>query len=103
MDDIARQSVVRSQSSESFLHVLNSPSIQNKLSHEGGRLAQLVSGLPRDELLAEELYLTFFSRFPTDEEKQVALSYVQQADGRQQAAEDLAWSMMNSLEFLFNH
>jgi hypothetical protein len=85
------------------LHVLNSPEIQHKLSHAGGHLAELVSTIPRDDLLAEELYLTFFSRLPTGDEKQVAVSYVQGNDNRRQAAEDLAWSMMNSLEFLFNH
>ena len=85
------------------LHVLNSPEIQYKLSHAGGRVAQLVADIPDDSLLAQELYLTFFSRFPTDEEKQVAVSYMQQTNNRRQAAEDLAWSMMNSLEFLFNH
>ena len=49
--------------------------------------------------------LTFFSRFPTDEERGVAASVTWRATlpivG--EAAEDLAWSLMNSLEFLFNH
>ncbi|MDA1054745.1 MAG: DUF1549 domain-containing protein [Planctomycetota bacterium] len=85
------------------LHVLNSPEIQEKLSHSGGRLARLLAELPGDEMLAEELYLTCFSRFPTDEEKQVATVYLKENDSRRQAAEDLVWSMMNSLEFLFNH
>ncbi|MEO8497660.1 MAG: DUF1549 domain-containing protein, partial [Planctomycetota bacterium] len=85
------------------LHVLNSPQIQEKLSHEGGRLVRLLTELPNDEMLAEELYLTCFSRFPTDEEKQVASGYLKAHDNRQTAAEDLVWSMMNSLEFLFNH
>ena len=60
--------------------------IQEKLSHAGGRLARLVAETPRDELLAAELYLTFFSRLPTDEEQQVALSYLQQNESRRQAA-----------------
>lgn len=85
------------------LHVLNSPEIQNKLSHEGGRIARLVADAASDDVLVEELYLACFSRLPTDEEKQVGLGYVKQSDNRRQAAEDLAWSMMNSLEFLFNH
>ena len=54
--------------------------------------------------LVEELYLTFFSRYPSDKEKQAALEYLKESKpNRRQGAEDLAWSMLNSLEFLFNH
>ena len=85
------------------LHVLNSPEIQGKLAHDGGRLARLDEQLPGNAELVDELYLTFFSRFPTAEEQQVGIEYLGQIDNRRQAVEDLAWSMMNSLEFLFNH
>ncbi|MBC8353389.1 MAG: DUF1549 domain-containing protein [Planctomycetes bacterium] len=85
------------------LHVLNSPEIQEKLSHSGGRIARLLSTSPSNEMLTDELYLTCFSRYATDEEKQVAVAYLAGNDSREQAAEDLVWSMMNSLEFLFNH
>jgi hypothetical protein len=86
------------------LHVLNSPEIQEKLSHAGGRIAKLVREQPDDDRLAEELYLTFFSRFPTVQERQVAVEYLKShADNRRLAAEDLSWTMLNSLEFLFNH
>ena len=85
------------------LHVLNSPEIQDKLSHSGGRIARLLSSIPNNELLTDELYLTCFSRYPTAEEKQVAVAYLAENNNRSQAAEDLVWSMLNSLEFLFNH
>ena len=83
------------------LHVLNSPDIQAKLSHDGGRLTKIIH-LP-DEQLTEELYLTFFGRVPSIQEQQLALEHLQRYTDRQRALEDLAWSMMNSLEFLFNH
>jgi hypothetical protein len=86
------------------LHLLNAPEIHAKLSHEGGYLAKLVKRLPEDEALVEELYLTFFSRMPLANEKKVALAYLHQDRGnRRQAVEDLAWSLMNTLEFAFNH
>jgi hypothetical protein len=31
------------------------------------------------------------------------ISKTKNTNGRREALEDLAWSMMNSLEFLFNH
>ncbi len=87
------------------LHVLNSPEIQAKLTHEAGFLAELGRrpGLT-DKQLIDELYLTFFSRYPSDQERVNAEKYLQtQAANRQSAIEDLAWSMLNSLEFVFNH
>jgi hypothetical protein len=86
------------------LHILNGPEIQAKLSHEAGTIARLVKEKPDDAALAEELYLTFYSRPPTDKERQAAVAYLgKEPSRRRQAAEDLAWSMLNSLEFVFNH
>lgn len=85
------------------LHVLNSPDIHDKLSHDGGRIERLVTEQPNDEALVAELYLTCFARPPTAKEKAVAMQYLKQTDSRRVAAEDLVWSMMNSLEFVFNH
>ena len=86
------------------LHLLNAPEIHAKLSHEGGRVAKLVKRQPVDGPLVEELYLTFFSRLPQEKERQAALVYLQEhKSNRREAVEDLAWSMVNSLEFIFNH
>jgi hypothetical protein len=85
------------------LHVLNSPEIQAKLSHASGRVARLVESEPSNDALIDELYLNFFSRPADDEERRVPLEYLQANPDRQRAAEDLAWSLLNSLEFLFNH
>ena len=87
------------------LHVLNSPELQSKLSHEAGTLARLVRQQPTDDArLVEELYLTILSRPPTDSDKSVAVKYLQEhASQRRAAAEDLAWSLLNTLEFVFNH
>ncbi|HKB42010.1 MAG TPA: DUF1553 domain-containing protein, partial [Gemmataceae bacterium] len=86
------------------LHLLNAPQIHAKLSHAGGRVARLVRQLPDDGALVEELYLTFYSRPPTADEKTLALRHLGAVRAkRQKAAEDLAWALMNSLEFVFNH
>ena len=85
--------------------MLNSPKIQNKLSHQGGRIAKLVTQFPTDDArLIEELYLTFYSRHPDEAERKTVIDYLKKnSNNRQEAAEDLAWSMMNTVEFLFNH
>jgi hypothetical protein len=86
------------------LHFLNSPEIHTKLEDDAGTVARLVKEKADDAELTEELYLTFYSRFPTEKEKGVAVEYLKKHGGkRREAAEDLAWSLMNSLEFVFNH
>jgi len=91
------------------LHVLNSPEIQGKLSHVGGRIAQLCRQQADDGKLVEELYLIFYSRYPTEAERRTGVNYLSAKElavrqsTRQQGAEDIAWSMMNTVEFLFNH
>jgi hypothetical protein len=86
------------------LHLMNSPQIQAKLSHESGRVANLVRTISDDGMLVDELYLTFLSRPPTQDERKYAIEYIErQASQRQHGVEDLAWSLMNTLEFVFNH
>ena len=75
------------------LHLLNSPELQAKLEHGGGRLTKLVSEVPDADKLTEELYLTFLARYPTDAERSAASSYLNRAGvDRRQATQDLAWS-----------
>jgi len=86
------------------LHFLNSPEIQAKLSHEDGTVAGLVRETSDEGRLIEELYLIFFSRFPSADEKRASMTYLAKDKAhRRQAVEDLAWSLLNSLEFRFNH
>ncbi len=85
------------------LHLMNSPEIQAKLSHASGTVARLARRFPNDERLLEELYLTFYARFPDAREKKVALAHLARAKDRRAAVEDLAWSLLASLEFAFNH
>lgn len=86
------------------LHLLNSPEIQAKLSHDRGLVAKLVQARSDDAALIDDLYLTFVSRFPTADEKATSLKHLARASSqRRAAAEDIAWSLLNSLEFVFNH
>jgi hypothetical protein len=94
----------REASVAQVLHLMNSPEVQAKLSHEGGTVARLVKKYADDGALVEELYLTFYGRLPDSQEKKAAVSFLgERKERRRQAAEDLAWSLLNSLEFVFNH
>ena len=85
------------------LHVLNSPAIQKKLSHQDGRIRAIGVDFADNKKAVQEIYLTCFARYPTSDELAAAVEYLEQTDDRQTGLEDVAWSVMNSLEFLFNH
>ena len=66
--------------------------------------ARLVRTCPDDGKLVEELYLTFYTRFPTAKELAVGTAHLAKHPGdRRRGAEDLAWALLNSLEFICNH
>ena len=86
------------------LHLMNSGSLQNKLASPTGRIHRLAdSGMSPGELVTE-LYLSMLGRPPSEDEMAHARA-VFTADGtnRQTAAEDVAWALLNSPEFIFNH
>ena len=86
------------------LHIMNSPEIYARLDHQGGTVSKLEREIPSDSLLAEQIYLTFLSRYPSDTEREIVNRYFDShAASRRDAAVDLAWSLMNTLEFSFNH
>ena len=86
------------------LNLLNSPDLQKKLAHVTGAVAKLVRAEVDDAKVAEELYLRLFGRFPTAKERDSAVAYLaRKPNDRRNAAEDLTWAMLNSLEFQFNH
>ncbi|MFT5468198.1 MAG: hypothetical protein ACI8UO_003306 [Verrucomicrobiales bacterium] len=85
------------------LHLMNAPELQAKLSHEGGRVARLVGEIGANDALVEEFYLACYSRFPTDAELANAVDYLDGQPDRRTAVEDLVWSLLNSVEFVFNH
>ena len=85
------------------LHVLNSPQIDSRLRHADGRIARLCAGVSDNQALIHELYLTFYSRLPTAAERTAARQHLDRSSDRREAVEDLAWSLLNSPEFLLNH
>ena len=84
------------------LHLLNSEEVQQKVG--GVRSKQLSEDVrPLPERIGE-IYLTAFSRPPTDDELAIATTYVEDRSAEpQKAFEDLLWALMNTKEFVFNH
>lgn len=84
------------------LHLMNSPELHGKLVAENGHCAELAASERTEEDIIQEVYLSIYSRFPTEEEVAV-VSPVFKEEGvtRLQATQDLMWALLNSPEFSY--
>ncbi len=64
-------------------------------------LGRLVRQVPDDRELVHELYLWTLSRPPDDQEFRDCLQYARRISGRDEAFEDILWSLINSAEFMY--
>jgi hypothetical protein len=96
------------------LHIINGDTLNKKLSAPDGYAALALKMGLSDARILEQLYLSAYSRYPADAEKEsdlAALAKARAATGsvevrrqaRQQALEDMMWAMLTSKEFLFNY
>lgn len=94
---------VNELASPQWLFMLNSGQIQNKLQ-TGPKLTALISAGGTTTEIAERLYLTILSRFPTEADVRAVDEYAKAgvAKGRDVWI-DLAWALVNSPEFLLRH
>ncbi len=96
------------------LHVINGDTLNQMLRDDDNAISMYLKlGLSNERVL-EHLYLSAFSRYPTEQEKQrlgQALAQAEQQtaqdplerDPRRKPLEDLIWAMLTGKEFLFNH
>ena len=85
------------------LHLANSPALQGKLSSDKGRIARLIKEGKSDVEIADDLYLAAFARLPTEQERNVIQETLKEVPARQEAWEDVLWSLLNGAEFVFQH
>ena len=89
------------------LHVINGDTLNKKLSAPDGAIALMLKLGLSDARILEYIFLTAFSRYPSDAEKAELLKplgqYRSNPEARRQALEDMTWALLTSKEFLFNH
>jgi hypothetical protein len=82
------------------LFLANGQPVQSWLAGLAGRLAPM----PDPSALAEELYLALLTRRPTAEERDEVARYLAgRGNERAKAVQELAWALVTSAEFRFNH
>jgi hypothetical protein len=96
------------------LHVINGDTLNKKLSDGNGYASLAVRLGLSDSRTLDNLFLSAFSRYPTETEKQPLLEALRKArvnagspdvqrEAHRQALEDMMWAMLTSKEFLFNY
>ncbi len=82
--------------------LMNSPFVNKRVLAENGSLVdQLLKSNRTNAEIVDELYLATLSRQPLSEEKRLAMLWLDK--DRKQGAEDLHWSLLNKLDFIFNY
>jgi hypothetical protein len=83
---------------------MNDRLILHWLEPRDANLVARLGELDSPDAVAEELYLSVFSRVPTSEERSEVSEYLAQfTDRRDAALGDLAWALLSSIEFRLNH
>ncbi len=86
------------------LFVSNDPLVRNWLAPRAGNLLDRLGKLTKDEEIADELYLSILTRPPTADERREVADYLKDRPAdRPGALKDLAWALLASAEFRFNH
>jgi hypothetical protein len=96
------------------LHIINGETLNKKLRAPGGTVEMLYKlGMP-DERALDHLFLSAFARHPSDAERRRIVEEFRaaeskpktgadDADPRRTALEDVAWALLTTKEFVFNH
>jgi hypothetical protein len=85
------------------LQLINGPTVHNKLRSETGNVHRWVTEGKSDAEIIDLLYQAALSRSALPQEQATAQAHIKASEDRVRAVEDVAWAVINSKEFLFQH
>jgi hypothetical protein len=88
------------------LTLMNDAFVTNRTKVAASPVLTAVSKITDNNAAVEQMFLTFLSRYPSDEERTAAVNALKAgttATLRNNAIEDLAWALINKLDFLFSY
>jgi hypothetical protein len=86
------------------LLLANGPAVRAWLAPGPGNLTARLAPLPTADVIAEELYLSVLTRLPdVEERREVGAFLAARPKDPTAALQDLAWALLASAEFRFNH
>ena len=86
------------------LFMTNGALLRSWLASRPGNLTDRLARLASPDEIAEELFLSILTRMPSGEERKEVADYLKaRPKGGPGSLEDLAWALLTSAEFRFNH
>lgn len=85
------------------LNLVNGPVIAESIADPENRISKLVATETDDRKLVDELFVSILCRPAKPAEIETGVKAIQEAGDRLAGAQDLAWALINSPAFLFNH
>jgi hypothetical protein len=86
------------------LHLSNGETLNPKLADEESLVTRLIAAGEDDATIVQTLFVAALSRQPTDSElKNLLAVLAEYGDDRTTGLQDVAWSVLTSTEFTFNH
>lgn len=82
--------------------------LEQQLERAEEQLQPFIKAAPKElaidaQQVIEDAYLRTLSRFPNDQEKQLASAYITGSEDAQTGLRDLMWALINTKEFMVNH
>ncbi len=82
--------------------MMNSKFVTSRVTASGTSFSKaMIDSKLSDDQIVEAMYLRSLSRKPTELELEIARTWI--AENRQIGSEDLQWSLLNKLDFIFNY
>jgi hypothetical protein len=85
------------------LTLVGGPGLNERLESSSNRITQLLAADRSSEAIVEDLFWAALVRPPTAEERAAAVAAFAAAASPREAAEDLAWALVNAKELLFRN
>ena len=85
------------------IQFFNGPLIHGKLRDDNNRFRKLLTAKTSPEEIVRQLYLAAVCREPNANELRASLSHLENKKDEVTAFEDIAWAILNTNEFLFQH
>ena len=85
------------------LQLINGPTVHNKLRSDAGNVHRWITEGKADAEIINLLYQAALSRPALAQELETAAAHIKASEDRVRALEDVAWAVINSKEFLFQH
>ena len=100
--DPSTQDALITRTMNQAMFLINNVQIRQQVDgHEDSEtvLARLLKAEPDNDKVIDVLYARVLTRLPSDREREIVAGHVKNIDSREEAFEDVLWSLLNSAEF----